>query len=171
MRDLLLAVFLALIARGALADVNDVFNERRLSIPSSSVSISFPREDWTLTQELRRERDTAVYYMHASNARHMFFSVYLDKTDSCKSAASCLDASLKNPAYKEAQGLRRMEQGPFHLALFHLDNPKGAQVKQGHVLASAYMDGVWLDVHLSSVGKERPDLAPLLDFLKTLSVK
>ena len=171
MRNLLAVALLALIAQGALADVNDVFNERRLSIPSSPVSVTFAREDWALTEERRRDGDMGVYYMHASNARHMFFSVYIDKTDSCKSAASCLDASLENPAYKEAQGLQRMDQAPFRLALFHLDNPRGAPLKQGHLLASAYLNGVLLEIHLYNVGKERPDLTPLLEFLKTLSVK
>jgi len=168
---LALAALLASLCGTAAADVNDVMTERRLSLPASPVSLSFARQDWALTQEQRRDGDTAVYYLHSSKARLMFFSVYLDKTDSCASAAACLEASLKNPNYKDAKGLQRSTQGPFRLATFHLDNPHGTAVKQGHVLASAYLNGVWVDVHLSNVGQERPDLAPLLEFLKTLTLQ
>jgi hypothetical protein len=170
MRVLLFAL-LALAAGRAAADVNDVINERRLSIPASPVSVTFAREDWLLSQEQRRPGDTAVYYLHSSPKRSLVFSVYIDKTDACTSAESCLEASLKNPAYKDAQELQRATEGAFRYVRFYLDNPKGLQVKQAHVLASAYLQGTWVDVHLSSTGKERPDLAALEAFLKALIVK
>jgi len=159
------------VALGAVADINDTPTERRLSIPSASVSVIIPREDWTLGVEQRRPGDTAVYYMLSSKTRDLVFSVYIDKTDACKTAEACLDAALKNVSYRDAQNLERDEQGPFRLAKFHIDNPKGTPIKQAHVLASAYVDGVWIDVHISKAGKERPEFAPLVEFLKVVRVK
>jgi hypothetical protein len=41
----------------------------------------------------------------------------------------------------------------------------------GNVVASAYANGYWLDIHISSGGAERPDPAPLIELLKEVSIK
>jgi hypothetical protein len=167
----LVAAILTVASFGVTADVNDTSEARRLSIPVSSVGVSIPREDWTLDREQRREGDTAVYYLLSSRGRQLIFSVYIDKTDVCTSAEACLEAALKNTAYRDARNMEKAEQGHFQFAKFHLDKPKGAPIRQAHVLASAYIDGVWIDIHISKEGKERPDLAPLLDFLSVITLK
>lgn len=171
MTRLLAAGILALAPGLAAADVNDSASGRRLSIPSSPVGVTLPREDWALEREQRRQGDTAVYYMLASPSKQLVFSVYIDKTEACKSAEACLEAALKNASYKEAQNLERDAREPMKFAKFYLDNPRGAPVKQAHILASAYVDGVWIDIHISKTGRERPDLAPLLELLNAITVK
>lgn len=168
---LALAYALIAVSTAAIADVNDSATERRLSIPASARAIVMPREDWVLLKEQRRPGDTAVYYMLTSQQRQMVFSVYIDRTEVCRSADSCLDAAMANSQYKDARELRRSELNQFKVAQFFSDNPQGAPIKQAQVSASAYVDGHWYDVHISKSAAERPDLAPLLDFLKTIAIK
>ena len=118
----------------AMADITDSATERRMSLPAIPPGISIPKEDWTLSREQRRPGDTAVYYMLASEKRQMFFSVYIDKTTICQSAEACLDASLKNPQYKDAKELQRSGETPFKTAQFFLDRPNGAPLMQAHIL-------------------------------------
>ncbi len=155
----------------AMADVNDTPTERRLSLPSSSAGLVIPREDWLLLGEERRPGDTAVYYMLSSQSRQMLFSVYVDRTDICQSADACLEVALSNPQYKEAKGLQKSALGQFKVAQFALDQPQGAPIKQVHLIASAYVGGLWFDVHISRGNKERPDAAPLFEFLRKIAIK
>jgi hypothetical protein len=155
----------------ATADVNDTANERRLSIPASSRTIVLPREDWTIVKEMRKAGDTGFYYMLTSQRRQMFFSVYIDRTDNCRSAQACLDTAMANASYKNDRDVRRSDVNQFKVAQFALDSASGPSMKQANVSASAYIDGLWFDVHISKVGAETPELAPLLDFLQTVSIK
>lgn len=165
------AIAIILFSTAALADVNDTPTERRFSISGGVRGIAMPREDWVQSKEQRRPGDTAVYYMLSSERRQLFFSVYIDKTNACKSADSCLENALMNPQYKEAKELRKTDGGQFKVAQFYVDSPQGAPLKQAHLLVSAYVDGQWFDVHISKAGKERPDMAALLEFLQMVTVK
>ncbi|MFZ6647921.1 hypothetical protein ACO0LO_19505 [Undibacterium sp. TJN25] len=155
----------------AMADVKDTPTERRLSIPGSVRGIVMPREDWTLTREQLRPGDTAVYYMFSSERRKLFFSVYIDKTNVCQSSDTCLETALKNSQYKDAKELQKSDDGQFKIAQFFIDHPQGTPINQTNLLASAYVDGQWFDIHISKVGKERPEFAPLLEFLQAVVVK
>jgi hypothetical protein len=146
-------------------------NERRISLPASASGLVMPRGDWTIQQEKRRPDGSAVYYMLASASTQMNFSVYVDKTNTCSSASTCLDSALKNPQYKDAKALLRSDDRLFQQAQFFIDEPQGFPIRQANLLASAYVDGQWFDIHISKVGKERPDMAALLEFLKTVSIK
>jgi hypothetical protein len=166
-----LSISLILFSAAAMADVNDTSTERRLSIPGGARGVAIPREDWTLNKEQRRPGDTAVYYMFSSEQRQMFFSVYIDKTNVCNSSDSCLEKALENSQYKDAKELRKTEVRQFKVAQFFLDNPRGAPIKQAQLIVSAYLDGQWFDIHISKAGAERPDMAALLEFLKTVTIK
>ena len=155
----------------ARADITDSNTERRISIPEASASVVIPKEDWLIGREQRRPDNNAVYYMLTSESRQMIFSIYVDKTSACSSGDSCLSEALKNPSYREARELRRTDEGPFKVAFFYLDQPSGAPLKQTHLLAAAYVNGIWIDIHLSKSGKERPDVAPLAEFLKKVTLR
>jgi len=155
----------------ATADVNDTPTGRRLSTPTSSRAIALPREDWTLVKEMRKAGDTGFYYMLTSHRRQMFFSVYIDRTDKCRSAEACLDIAVANASYKNARDLRKSDVNQFKVAQFVLDSSSGPPIKQANLSASAYIDGLWFDMHISMVGAETPELAPMLDFLQAVSIK
>ena len=108
---------------------------------------------------------------NASERAKLVLSAYIDKTTVCSAATACLDEALKNQSYKEAKDLEKMEKGPFKAVRFFLDNPKGSPIKQAHVLAAAYVDGHWFDIHISATGPERPDMAPLVELLNSLAVR
>ena len=42
---------------------------------------------------------------------------------------------------------------------------------QKAIANSGLRDGIWFDVHLSAVGKEKPALAPILELLKGFSLR
>ena len=79
--------------------------------------------------------------------------------------------SLKNQSYKEARDLERTDIGPFKVAYFYIDKLMGKPISQTNVLASAVVNGHWFDIHLSSIGPERPDPKQLLELLKTFSIR
>lgn len=167
---LVLSLVMAL-CRSGWADVNDTASERVLSLHGSVHSLAIPRDDWVLTKEQRRPGDTAVYYAMASEKRNLNFSVYIDKTSVCHSAESCLEDSMKNPAYKDAKDLKKFDGGKFKGAQFFIDSPKGLPIFQSNVQVSAVIDDVWFDIHISQVGKERPDMSVLQNLLDQLNVK
>jgi hypothetical protein len=174
MNHLLRTLSLALIAVAAfpaLADVRDTPTERALSLPAGAPALVIPRGDWTISREQRRPGDTAVYYMLTSESGQMVLSAYIDKTTVCKSAEACLDEALKNQSYKDAKEQKTFESGPFKAAQFFLDQPKGTPIKQAHVLAAAYVDGHWFDLHISKSSPERPDPAALAELLKSLVLR
>jgi hypothetical protein len=155
----------------AYADVNDTATDRRFSIPSGVQGLVTPRSDWVLIKEQRRPDGKVAYYMMSSEQAHSVFSIYIDKTAQCRSADDCLKESLKNPAYKNAQETKFLEDRQFKVASFYLDKPQGLAVSQAHVLASAYVDGLWFDIHLSQTSHERPDIGALLELVKALQLK
>jgi hypothetical protein len=167
-------VAFALVATTALhatADVRDTAAERVFSLPSGAPALTVKRDDWTISREQRRPGDTAVYYMLTSEKAQMVLSVYIDKSTVCQSSEACLAETMKNPGYSEAKESKAFESGPFKASQFYLDKPKGTSVKQAHVLAAAYVDGHWFDVHISKTGSERPEIFPLIELLKSLSVR
>jgi hypothetical protein len=160
-----------LIASQANADVNDTASERRLSLPSGAPGLVMPLADWALNKEQRRPDGKVAYYMMSSEKARAVFSVYIDRMGPCRSADDCLKEALKNPMYQNAQEIKLSEDRQFKVAYFYLDKPQGLAVSQAHVLASAYIDGLWFDIHLSRTGQERPDIGTLLDLLKTMQLK
>lgn len=163
-----LLVFAAL---PACADIRDTASERALSLPAGTPALVVPRGDWVISREQRRPQDSAVYYMLTSDGTKMGLSAFIDKTTTCTSADACLQEILRNPAYKESQDQKFTQAGPFKVTTFYLDQPMGTKIFQAHVLAEAYVDGHWFDVHISKAGSERPDMAPLLELLKSLSIR
>ena len=171
LRRMLPLAFFAAAAFPVLADVRDTPTERALSLPAGAPALVIPRGDWTISREQRRPGDTAVYYMLTSESGQMVLSAYIDKTNACKSSEACLDEALKNQSYKDAKEQKAFESGPFKAAEFFLDQPKGTPIKQAHVLAAAYVDGHWFDLHISKSGPERPDPVALAELLKSLVLR
>jgi len=168
---LLALVLFAAAANGAHADVLDSATERALSLFSNAPSLVIPRSDWVIGSERVRQDRLVVYYLMSSESAKVTFSVYINGAKVCESAERCLELSLTNPNYNDARDLGRTDVGPFKAAHFHIDKPLGVPLQQTHVLASGVMNGHWFDIHLSSAGKERPHLAPLLEILRTFSIR
>ena len=154
----------------ARADVTDTPTQRQLSLPGGTWRLVLPKEDWVITKEQRRPGDTAVYYALASQKRELAFSAYIDRTSACNSSTGCLNAAMKNPSYRDAREFKKTEVGQFSVASFFLDEPQGYPVKQAHLLAEAYLDGCWFDIHISKTAKDRPALATLFELLKSVTL-
>jgi hypothetical protein len=94
---------------------------------------------------------------------------FLDQTPVCQSASACLELALKNKLYDGAKDMRFAEQEPFKIAHFTLPGSQGTASQQ-HVIAAAYVDGCWIDVHLIQAARESGS-ADLLAFLKLVKVQ
>lgn len=170
-----LAVFLlasTFAVTNAFADVSDTATERRFFIPAGGPGLVMPRGDWAINKEQRREDGKVAYYMMYSEQAKTVFSVYIDQTGPCKSADECLKAALKNPMYKDALELKTFDHQQFKAAYFYLDKPQGLAVYQTHLLVSAYVDGLWFDIHVSQTSsKTRPEVGPMLELVQSLQLK
>jgi hypothetical protein len=160
-----------LAAMSVRADVTDTAAERQFFLASATVKLTLPRGDWIITREQRRPDETAVYYALESQTRGLIFSVYIDKSASCKTATACRELALANPAFRDAKELKTLEVGMFSVSQFYLDQPQNLKISQANVLASAYVDGYWFNIHISKGDTTRPDEAPLIDLLKEVSIK
>ena len=166
-------VFLALsaAASAALADVRDTETERALSLKAGGPALVMPRGDWVLASERVRKDRLVVYYLLSSESAGVTFSVYINGARACEAVDRCLELALDNPGYEAARDIARVEAGGFKAAHFHIDRPMGADVQQANVVAAGLRDGVWFDMHLSAVGKQKPEVAPMLELLKGFSLR
>ncbi len=170
MRFASLAVVLSFaVAVPAFADVSDTKAERALSLQGSKFKLVFPREDWVITREQPRADGRSVYYALSSAKREMTLWLFIDQTPVCQSAKSCLEFSLKNTAYSAAKDMRFASQDPFEVVQFALDGSPGTP-GQERLIASAYVDGCWVDVHLFQSARDGASAA-LLGFLKLVSIQ
>ncbi len=154
-----------------LAAPGDAQADTVLSTRADAVALVVPGDGWEASLEQHRPDGTATHYVLSHESRALVLSVYIDQTDQCDSAASCLSAASANPAYAQARGKVRGIEGRFEFISFHLIEPLGYPVKQAHILASAYLNGHWLDVHISSTAQDRPPLGPLLSLLASLEIR
>lgn len=166
---LLLALTFALAAPAA-ADIVDSKTERQLALPGAKFKIVIPREDWLITREQTRSDALSVYYALASSKRDMVLWVFIDQTPVCQSAKACVELAIKNKAYDDAKDMKFTEHEGFSVVQFTLEPAKDG-VKQQHLIAATYLDGSWVDIHLSQVVKSGTDPDSLLAVLKLLSIK
>ena len=152
-------------------DIIDTPTHKALYTPAGSPALSLPLSDWEVAQERNKPDGTGVYYHLTSNSTQLNFSVYIDKSTHCLSAESCLKSALENPTNKAAQQMQLSTIGEFHVAQFFLDEPQGFPVKQAHIIAAAYVDGHWFDVHISLTGKDRPSAASLLELMQAVTIR
>jgi hypothetical protein len=160
-----------LLTAAARAEITDTGSERQLSLPSATARLILPRRDWVITKEQRRSDDKAVYYSLESAQRKIIFSVFIERTTVCNSAFTCRELAMKNQSYRDAKDMKTFDLGIFSVSQFYLDQPQGLSVIQANVLASAYVDGYWFDIHISKVGTERPDQGSLIELLKEVSIR
>jgi hypothetical protein len=170
MRYMLLTVALLLAtAFPASADVADTRTERALFLPGAKFKLVIPREDWVITREQPRADGRSVYYALSSAKREMTAWLFIDQTPVCQNATACLEFALKNTAYSTAKDMKFDTQDPFKVVEFTLEGTADAPSQQ-RLVASAYVDGCWIDVHLFQPAREGASAA-LRGFLKVVSIQ
>jgi hypothetical protein len=158
-----------LLVPSASADVGDTKSERALYLANADFKLIIPRDDWLITREQTRADGKSVYYSLSSLKHDMTLWFFLDQTPVCQNATACLELSLKNKIYDGAQDMKFAEQPPFKIAHFTLPGTEGTRSQQ-HLIAAAYVDGCWIDVHLIQPARESGS-ADLLAFMKLVTVK
>jgi hypothetical protein len=149
----------------------DVPDQRELALGMPDFKVIVPAGDWKANETKRRPDGSGAYYSMSSKQRDLVLSFFIEKSMPCKTAAACRDLALKNPAYKEAKDVKLSDQGRYGVAQFGLDRPMGFPVMQSHLLASAFVNGYEIDIHMSRTGDTRPDAAPFYDLLSALSYR
>jgi len=172
MKKHLAALLLALAATPAAADFRYSATRLQLYLPAPAWSVSLPREDWFIAQQRLKPDDSGVYFLGSSAARGVNISVIVQQSAECDSGPACRARWKSNAAegLAKATGVRESERNGFSVIEFQLDKPEGVDVVQANAWGHAYKDGHWIDVHLSKVGRTRPDPKELLAVLDTITI-
>ena len=172
MKRHLAAAILTLAAVPAAADFRFTPTQLQLFLPAPAWSVTLPREDWFLAQDRVKPGDVAAYAVASSPARGVNLSVLIQRSNDCETAPGCRALWKKNAAegLAKATAMREYDRNGFSVIEFQLDKPEGADVVQLNVWGHAYRDGHWIDVHLSKVGKTRPDSRDLVSVLDAIAI-
>jgi len=166
---------IALLANAAYAnaDVIDTETKRTFFTTASQCKLSIPKGNFSITKEQVRPDGSTVYYSLSNEKMLINFSFYIDTlTAQCTSGENCLEAALRNPTYKNLQGLKKYESAGFNVAEFALDVPyQGKVLKQLNVLAEKYKKGCWADIHISQFGETIPDSTALQSILGSITIE
>ena len=158
-------------AAPSLAVADDASSAYVIALPGGDTPrISFPKQGWSAARTQRRPDGSGVYHLLFNEASRLNFSAYIERRNDCGTPAGCLEGSLANPAYKVGRDLRRFDVGEFKAAELFIDRPGGLPFTQAHLLASAVVDGIWFDIHISKVGNEQIDTTSLVDLLRTVTI-
>ena len=167
---LLASLFALVAAVPAVADVVDSTAERQLFLRGAKFSVAIPRDDWVITKEQMRSDGKSVYYAMASIRHDITLWAFIDQTPVCSDAKTCLGFALKNDAYKNVTDMKFSEHEGFSVVQFTLDPAKDGTIYQ-HLIAATYVDGAWVDIHLTQQVKPAKVPDALVSYLKLISIK
>jgi len=142
-----------------------------LAPKNGSPTLLLPRGDWQVTQQKHRDDGASAYFLLYSSAQAVNFSVWIERSQACVDGDSCLRAALKNPAYLNRSDQQFFEDAGFKATSFSIAPSEKLPIEQFHVLASRYVNGYWVDVHISKVDKGKPDPAAALAVLHSLELQ
>jgi TPR repeat protein len=168
MTRILLMVFAAM-ACSAHADVRMRDEMDAVSMPYAQWEVRFPGAGWTLDQQRRAQDGGQFYYMFHNFQKRLAVSFFLEPAYKCDSGEACRTKFWANPGagYSNPANPRFFEAGPFSVVEFTTQN--GAIVQQ-HWSAHAVHQGVWVDLHVSSVSDQPKDFSAFRAFADQLAI-
>jgi hypothetical protein len=156
-------------ANPAFADANTPTGGEELALGIAGLKVVLPSEDWEIAQSRRRPDDNGVYYLLTSGRRGLVFSFFLEKNMPCKTAAQCRDQAMGNPAFRSAKHITLSEVGRYSVATFELEIAEKPPIRQTHLLAETFVNGIEVDIHISRTGIASSNPAILFEFLNALT--
>lgn len=57
------------------------------------------------------------------------------------------------------------------LLRFYIDKPMGYPIVQSNISAHSYIDGFWIDIHLSKVSPDAPDYTAINKFIDEIIIE
>jgi hypothetical protein len=162
---------LLLVAAAHAAEVNNPPADGELALGIADLKLVIPAEDWEIGQSRHGTGDAGAYYLLTSAKRDLVFSFFMEKIIPCKTAAACRDLALTNPAYRTARNVLLTEYGRFSVAQFELEVSANPRIRQTHLLAEIFVNGVEVDIHLSRTGSAALDAGALFEFLNEITFK
>jgi hypothetical protein len=168
-RGAIILIGAMLSASTAFADANAPTGGEELALGIADLKVIMPSEDWEIAQSRRRPDDSGAYYLLTSGRRGLVFSFFLEKSMPCKTAAQCRDLALGNPAFRSAKQTRLSEVGRYSIATFELEIAENPPLRQTHLVAETFVNGIEIDIHLSRTGAAWSDPAALHEFLNALT--
>ncbi|XHS78725.1 hypothetical protein ACFJGW_01795 [Burkholderiaceae bacterium UC74_6] len=161
----------ALLAMLATAKLSSTPAVLMLAPKNGSHTLVLPRGDWEVTQQNHRDDGTSAYFLLSSSALAVNFSAWIESSRACSDGDSCLRAALKNPSYLNRSDQKFFEDVGFKATSFYVAPTEKLPIEQFHVLASAYVNGYWIDIHISKADKSRPDPTAALAVLHSLQLQ
>ena len=162
------AAVLAMLASSTLAPA---LPQLVLGARDGGSALALPRGDWTVEQQKHHPDGTGAYYLLSSKLLGVNLSFWIEKSKACADGEACLRLALSNLAYKDKQDQDFFEAAGFKATSFYIDASDKIPVDQFNVLAAAYANGYWLDVHISKVGHGHFSPAPVLAVLQKLQIR
>jgi len=156
-------------ASAVFADANTEAGGEDLALGIAGLKVILPSEDWEIAQSRRRPDDNGVYYLLTSGRRGLVFSFFLERNMPCKTAAQCRDLAMGNPAFRSAKQITLSGVGRYSIATFELEIAEKPPIRQTHLLAETFVNGIEVDIHLSRTGTASSDPAGLYEFLNVLT--
>jgi hypothetical protein len=153
----------------AFADANAPGAGEELALGIGGLKVIMPSEDWEIAQSRHRPDDSGAYYLLTSGRRGLVFSFFLEKSIACKTAAQCRGLAMGNPAFSGAKTIALSEVGRYSIATFELEIAENPPLRQTHLLAETFVNGIEIDIHLSRTGTTASDPAALYEFLNALT--
>jgi hypothetical protein len=172
MKRLLCLLFLATTTL-AYADMRQSEQAIYLSAPNTPWEIRFPKHDWQLQQERRRQDGLAFYYLFSNPKTKLNVSFYIEPAEKCKTSSDCRRLFWSNPGplYENPQSVEQFEENGFAIVKFIVPSIRGLQVNQLNYSAHIVRDGYWIDMHLSKLPSQKEDEALLSDFVKAILIQ
>jgi hypothetical protein len=158
---------------GATPPVNKAQSTKstyRIPFPIGKSLVEFPLGGLRVTKEDK----TLPWYFLSDSKSGLNVSFNFDHRKVCDSSESCRDylANVKVPKTERLDTWRTSQPGEAYL-FEHMLGPVqgGFDLRQYHMHANYFRDGVWLDVHLSKVRYEEKDRDIFLEFVKSIEIK
>ena len=164
---LLLSAILS--ASVVLADADAPGAGDQLALGTAALKLILPSEDWEIAQSRHRPDDSGVYYLLTSGRRGLVFSFFVEKTIACRTAGQCREHAMRNPAFQTARKIVLSEVGRYSIATFELEISENPPLRQTHLLAETFVNGVEVDIHITRTGTAAADPAALREFLNVLT--
>lgn len=164
-----LLIGFAAMASIAQADVRIRDETNAVSMPYATWELRFPGKGWILEQQKKASDGGQYYYMFSNPQRRLVASFYLEPAYKCDTGEACRTTfwAKPGPGYSNPGNEHFFNTGPFSVVEF---TTQTGEIIRKHWSAHAVHEGVWIDMHLSSVDPETKDFQSFKTFGEELVI-
>jgi hypothetical protein len=169
---LIFALSLMMLTACATSSIERTHAVYRISFPVGKQVVEFPIG----TLQLDTKDSNLPWYFLSDKTSGLNVSFNFDRRRICNSGESCRDylANVKMPKNDDLDTWRASQLGDAYLFEWMVGPTRslgGFHIRHHHMHANYYIDGTWVDVHLSKVYYEEKDRDVFIDFVKSIKFR